>query len=233
MSREGASRIPAGEFSDWLLEIRRAIADEGAMDVPCGDCRGCCVSSHFVLVRPDEAAALSRIDPALLFRTPGMQRGHRVMAYREDGTCPQMDGGNCAIYPDRPRACRTYDCRVFAAAGIPAGGDDNSRIQERVSLWRFEYRDDASREAHRSVGAAASFVSRRPELFPGGAVPRDPGQLAVLALKCHEVFLPGAAGDRPESGDRRDASVADSVVEAVRRFDARAESIKSSGKGRR
>ena len=47
--------------------------------------------------------------------------------------------------------------------------------------------------------------------FPGGAVPDDPAQLAVLAVKVAGVFLPGGPGDRAPT--RR--TVAEAVVRAA------------------
>jgi hypothetical protein len=46
--------------------------------------------------------------------------------------------------------------------------------------------------------------------FPGGAVPDDPAQLAVLAVRVADIFLPGVA----TSGD--DEAVAAAVVRASR-----------------
>ena len=39
------------------------------------------------------------------------------------GHCAYLDDATnlCLIHDERPRACRDYDCRVFAAAGIDAG----------------------------------------------------------------------------------------------------------------
>ena len=47
--------------------------------------------------------------------------------------------GNCTIYAQRPQTCLDYDCRVFAAAGIDAGGADKAVINRRVHEWRFRF----------------------------------------------------------------------------------------------
>jgi hypothetical protein len=60
--------------------------------------------------------------------------------------------------------------------------------------------------------AAARFVRDHAAAFPGGAAPDDPAQLAVLAVRVADVFLPGGAGT---VGD--DEAVAAAVVRASSR----------------
>ena len=36
---------------------------------------------------------------------------------------PDARYGGCSIYDHRPRTCRTFDCRVFAAAGVAVDAD--------------------------------------------------------------------------------------------------------------
>ena len=59
--------------------------------------------------------------------------------------------------------------------------------------------------------AAARFVRDNAAAFPGGAVPDDPAQLAVLAVKVAGVFLPG--GPAGQGADA--ATVAEAVVRAA------------------
>jgi Fe-S-cluster containining protein len=124
-------------FSEWLDEFDAA-ADA---DVPCGACTACCTSSQFVHIAPDETDALSHIPAELLFRAPGMPKGHKVMGYDERGHCPMLVDGDCSIYEHRPRTCRTYDCRVFAGTGVVP---DQPAIAERVGDWEFDV-DDVQR----------------------------------------------------------------------------------------
>lgn len=198
--------LPAGGFSEWLRAMRRALATEEGMDVACGDCVGCCTSSYYIKVRPNETRALAAIDPKHL--SPG-PRGSQLMGFLENGHCPMFDGRGCSIYRDRPDTCRTYDCRVFTAAGITAGGDDKSVINARVASWRFEYPTDTDRREQAAVIAAAQFLRQHPVRFPGGHVPSRASDIAVLAVKTYQVFL-----DEP-----RDARVtAEAIVEAARSF---------------
>lgn len=202
--------LPAGNFSDWLRAMRRALAGGPGMEVACGDCVGCCTSSYFIKVRPHETRALAAIDPKFLRDGPGPAPA-RLMGYLENGHCPMYSSAGCTIYPDRPETCRTYDCRVFTAAGMPAGGADKSVINERVARWRFEFPTDTDRREQAAVQAAASFLRQHPVSFPGGHVPARASEIAVLAVKTYEVFL------EPPREHRETAAA---LVAAARAFDA-------------
>jgi uncharacterized protein len=214
----GQPDLPAGGFSSWLRRTRSSLADEREAGVPCGECCACCTSSHFVHVGPEETEALARIPRELLFAAPGQPRGTLLLGYDENGRCPMLTGHECSIYEHRPLTCRTYDCRVFAAAGIAA---DRAQITQRAQRWKFSHPTRDDRAQHAAVQAAARFVRERAGHFPGGAVPDDPAQVAVLALKVSDVFLerggePGEAGRAPS-----DAEVARAIVAANEEFEAR------------
>lgn len=211
--------LPAGAFSEWLRAMRRALAGGPGMDVACGDCVGCCTSSYFIKVRPHETRALAAIDEKFLIDAPGSAPA-RLMGYLENGHCPMYSGRGCSIYSDRPETCRTYDCRVFTAAGMAAGGADKSVINERVARWRFDFPTDTDRREHRAVQAAASFLRQHPVRFPGGHVPSRASEVAVLAVKTYEVFL-----DAP----RDDREIAAALVAAAAAFDRAAAPAKTSG----
>jgi len=210
--------LPAGDFSAWLHAMRESLAGAADSDVPCGDCCACCASSHFVHVGPAEADALAQIPPDVLFPAPGLPEGHVVMGYDERGRCPMLaEDGRCGIYDHRPRTCHVYDCRVFAAAGIAADGAD---ITRRARRWTFAYPGRRDRDEHDAVRAAARFVRERADCFPGGAVPRAPAQIAVLAVEASDVFLGRAdtiAGATGDAGDGR--LIARAIVEASRQFE--------------
>lgn len=143
-----------------------------------------------------------------------MPEGDRMMGYREDGTCPMLSAGQCTIYSDRPQTCRDYDCRIFAAAGIDAGGSDKHVINRRVRAWRFAYSTEQERLTHDAVRSAASFIQQRKNSFPGGRAPTAPTGIAVLAVKAYSVFLD------PHVGEKTDEQIAKSIVEASRAFDS-------------
>jgi Fe-S-cluster containining protein len=188
--------------------MRRALAGDGGMDVACGDCVGCCTSSYYIKVRSKESRALAAIDPRHFDPEP-TPAGDRLMGFDANGHCHLFANGGCSIYADRPDTCRTYDCRVFAAAGMPAGGDDKTVINERVARWRFEYPSEIDRQEQGAVRAAANYLRQHPVRFPNGRVPSRPSDIAVLAVKTYRVFL-----DPPA----KDPDIARAIVEANREF---------------
>jgi len=162
--------------------MRAALRDGGASDVPCGGCTACCRSSQFVHVAPDETDALAHIPSELLFPAPGLPDGHRVLGYDERGHCPMLVDGGCSIYEHRPKACRTYDCRVFAAAGV---GLDAGDVAARARRWRFGFPAAEDRKRHAAVRAAAAFLDE----LPDGERPRTAVEHAVRAVEHHDTFL--------------------------------------------
>lgn len=150
--------LPAGEFSAWLHQTRSAQVAKGSANVECGTCVGCCTSSYFMHIGPDESQTLKRIPKQLLFPAPGLPKGHVLMGYDEKGRCPMLVDGKCSIYEHRPQTCRSYDCRVFPAAGIRAGDADKEPINQRISRWKFSYPTERARVEHSAVQAAAQFL---------------------------------------------------------------------------
>ena len=182
--------------------------------MPCGDCTGCCISGYSIQLRPGDERALARIPAELLVRAPGFPPGHLTMPPRADGVCQMLNSGKCTIYPDRPQTCLDYDCRIFTAAGLEAGGADKAVINRRVRQWRFTYPADADRKAHDAVLAAASFIQRKRASFPANRAPAAPTGIAVLAVKSYTVFMEGG------TEGRSDTEVAAAILEASRAFDA-------------
>lgn len=212
-SETSSATVDAGSFGAWLAQFRAALLGEAGVDVPCGDCVGCCVSSYSILVRPADTRALAAIPAALLSSVPALGAGVKAMGYLPDGTCPMLRAGQCSIYSQRPQTCRDYDCRVFAAAGIDAG---KSVIDRRVRAWRFTYENESDRAAQRAIGRAAAFLAGHQDRFPEQRLPKNPSGIAVLAVKCYEVFL----DERLEARD--EGEIASAIVSAARAFDARA-----------
>jgi Fe-S-cluster containining protein len=213
---EPENKVAAGDFGEWLAQIRASLQGEGGTDVPCGDCVGCCVSSYFIPVRPEDKEALAVIPASLLVTAPRQKNGNVMMGYREDGTCPMLNAGKCSIYQQRPQTCRDYDCRIFAAAGIDAGGNDKHVINRRVREWQFTYATEADRLAHKAVLTAATFIKNNVAHFPGGRAPTAPTGIAVLAIKTYAIFL----SDEPSISE---SEIAQAIIKASREFDAQAE----------
>jgi Fe-S-cluster containining protein len=177
--------LPAGDFSTWLTELQGALAGERSADVPCGSCTACCASSQFVHIGPDETESLAHVPAELQFPAPGLPRGHVLLGYDERGHCPMLVDGGCSIYEHRPRTCRTYDCRVFPAAGIAVEDPGKVLIDRRARRWRFEYGSPDGVAKHTAVKAAAVYLRDDPDSRSAGSAT----QLAVLAVEIHDLFL--------------------------------------------
>jgi uncharacterized protein len=203
----------AGDFDVWLADIQASFQDGLGTSVPCGDCRACCMSSYFIPVTPEDTPARAAIPPHLLVPVPGGSDGHFVLGHDAHGHCPLLRAGDCGIYPHRPAACKAYDCRVFAASGLLAESE-RSAINERVASWAFRYAAPESRQRHDAIKTAARFMQEHKSAFPGGRVPTAPGELAILAIKVHGVFLHAPRGRQVHQ------TVAE-VIRACRAFDAR------------
>lgn len=90
---------PTGSISTWVRQ-RDAVTKEGAdAYVPCGECAACCACGYDIEADQEPLAG-------------------RFLAKKEDGSCAHLLEGKCSIYKDRPRACRTFDCREFLFSGI-------------------------------------------------------------------------------------------------------------------
>ncbi|NLG78080.1 MAG: YkgJ family cysteine cluster protein [Xanthomonadaceae bacterium] len=202
--------IAAGVFGVWLEEMRASLRGERGTDVPCGDCVGCCVSGYPVVIRAEDDRAMAEIPLRHIARAVD---GRTLMLALPDGSCPMLRDRKCSIYASRPQTCRDYDCRVFAAAGIDAGGEERAVINRRVRAWRFEYANEADVRAHEAVRAAARFIRDKAASFPGRP-PTAPTGIAVLAIKSYEVFL------RADVCNASDEIVARAIVETSRAFDS-------------
>jgi Fe-S-cluster containining protein len=207
--------LPAGCFSSWLRRTRHALVKEIGADVPCGDCNACCRSSYFIHIKPEETQTRARIPKKLLFAAPLMPKGNVLLGYDEKGRCPMLIDDKCSIYQHRSITCRNYDCRIFPAAGMAAGDDDKVLINEHIRRWKFSYPTKRDLSQHLAVQAAARFLREHAECFPAGVLPRNPTQLAILAIKVYDVFFK----DNDES--REDHEIAKAVIEAYKRFEAR------------
>ncbi len=221
--------LPTGDFGGWLRHVRRALLTDEGTNVDCRGCNACCSSSLFIHVRPEETQTLDRIDRRLLVPAPDMPRGHVLLGYDKDGRCPMLAREGCSIYEHRPSTCRSFDCRIFGAAGVPAGGPKQERISQRAQRFRFDYPTSRALAEHAAVKAAAKFIRDHAECFPGRAVPSNPSQLAILALKSYTVFLDRETTQNTAS----DQETADAIVQACRQFDAQRREVGRSTRGGR
>ena len=157
--------IPAGEFGAWLGELAAALRGERDSDVACGECTACCRSGQFIHIDADEHDALAHISAELVFPAPGQPAGTVLMGYDQHGRCPMLSDQGCTIYEHRPRTCRTYDCRVFAAAGVYPDEPEKADIAARARRWQFTYDSPGASDRHEQVVAeAAALRTAEPDL---------------------------------------------------------------------
>ena len=213
----GLVAISAGGFSAWLCTTECSLpSGNGAAGVPCGSCRGCCRSSMFVHIGPEETQTIQRIPRKLLFSAPGLPKGHLLMGYNDKGECPMLIGNECSIYEDRPQTCRDYDCRVFAATGISVDAQAQPEIADRVRQWVFTYESESSRDEHRNVLETAAFLEGNRDLFPDGILPRYPVQLAALALEVNRLFFALKTKKQMDDCATSNAEIAQAILAALR-----------------
>jgi Fe-S-cluster containining protein len=172
--------LPAGGFVLWLRGMEAAIRDGATADVPCGACTACCTASQFVHIGPDETDTLAHIPAELLFPAPRRPRGHVLLGYDERGHCPMLVDDRCSIYEHRPRTCRTYDCRIFAATGLEVDADGPTKVSiaRQSRRWRFAFPTDDDHRRHDAVRAAARTIRAT-----------SVTELAVRAIEIHEEFM--------------------------------------------
>lgn len=201
--------IPAGIFSEWLRDMRQALAKGCGIEVACGHCDACCRASLFIHISPSEKDVVCHIPRKLLFKAPGQPEGSLLMGYDAEGRCPMLTKKGCTIYPHRPFTCRTFDCRVFAATGITGGDANSARIFRRAARWRFAYPSKIDRAQHEAVQDAAAFLQNHAQVFPERFVPVNAAQLAVLAVRVSDVFI--------NRGNMPDGHLIEAVVQFARR----------------
>ncbi|MEO6467799.1 MAG: YkgJ family cysteine cluster protein [Acidimicrobiia bacterium] len=155
------------DFGAWLGNITKVLDRDGESDVPCGGCTACCRASQFVHVEPDELETRARIPRTLLFPAPNAPAGHHVMGYDERGRCPMLVDDRCSIYGVRPRACRAYDCRVFAATDVFPDEPEKGEVATRARAWTFTYAADVDRRSHQRLAAVAAAMRDEAGSVPG------------------------------------------------------------------
>ena len=169
--------------------------------MPCDGCTACCRAGYFIHVEPDEHAARALIPPELLFPAPGLPDGHHVLGHDTRGHCPLLVDDRCSIYASRPRACRRYDCRVFAATGTAPTEPAAAAVAERAVRWTFRHEDDSARVDHAAAAAATRFLERHAERLPRGCLPQNSTQRTLVGLRLFALFLPGTTGARASGSE--------------------------------
>lgn len=210
---ERLAEEPGPAFGRWLASTLATLHDDVPAEVPCGECNACCRTFHQIHLRPDETRTRRRLPHTYLSAAPGLPLGYQVLGYTETGACPMLGEAGCTIYDDRPLACRTYDCRLYAATGVEP---DRDEIARQVRSWRFSYPSDEDHRRQEEVLAAVRFIRETPACLPSEAAREQPIRLATLAVVTHELFRPGATRGvrrRPVTDRDRLLAVADANEE--------------------
>jgi uncharacterized protein len=181
--------LDAGPAGAWLAATDAVATGAADADVACDDCTACCRSGWFVHVAPDEPEALRRIPPALQFPAPGRPAGHVVVPHDEHGRCPMLTDDGCSIYDHRPRTCRAFDCRVYAAAGLRPDGRQEVDVARRADRWRFDTSAPGDADQMTAVRRASSFLQAHAGHVP--RLPTRPSDVASAAVRVRHLF----AGD--------------------------------------
>ena len=213
--------LPTGSFSIWLRKIRKALAGNRVMNVPCGECDACCRSSYFIHINPEETRTLSRIPDDLLFPAPLWPERYMVLGYDEHGHCPMLVGNTCSIYRNRPITCRIFDCRVLAASGLTGDENENNPIFQQARRWQFNYPAKRDLSLFSAVQAAAAFLRRHPECVQKNLVPMDAIQISVAAIKVYDVFLKANDSFVNAKTVNRDSEIANEVTTSYKKFKKR------------
>jgi Fe-S-cluster containining protein len=169
----------------------------------------------FIHIKPEETQTIQRIPRALLFPAPGLPKGHVLMGYSDKGHCPMLIDNKCSIYDYRPQTCRDYDCRVFAATGVPVDRQTQPEIAHRVNEWVFGYGTEESREEHSTLQKAAAFLLENRDLFPQGSLPSQPSQLAAVAVRIYRLFADMTAWTHDRASAVPDAAIAHAIMTAL------------------
>ena len=218
MSSSTIVKKPAGDFTSWLNRIRQTQVSKENMEVPCGNCRACCTSSYFIHIKPTEVQTISKIPNELLFAAPGLPKSNVLLGYDKNGHCPMFVDNECSIYEYRPQTCRDYDCRIFPATGLSVE-HDKLLIADQLNRWQFEYSSEQDQKYVSALRSAAKFLIEHAELFPGGFIPTNPTQQAVLAIKVYEVFLEKSHAPDEQKSDKKIHEIVEAVISSYQMFE--------------
>jgi len=212
------SGISTDEFSSWLEQIRRSQKTGEPVNVPCGGCSACCISSYFIHIKPCETGTIAKIPKELMFPAPGLPAGNVLLGYNKKGHCPMFIGCKCSIYKYRPETCRTYDCRIFTATGMQPD-DDKVLISRQVNRWKFKFENGRDLKEFSAVRAAARFINEHAESFPEGFIPVNSPQRALVAIKVYKVFLDHAYENEKETVLKPDQKIIKAVIDSYKNFE--------------
>lgn len=189
--RKSSGTLPAGALARWLEQYLQAQTQaEPAGEVPCADCNACCKASYFIAIAAEETETIARIPRVRLTVSTRSRERQWALDQSCSGSCPMLVDEACSIYEHRPRACRRFDCRVFAATSIAPGTGRRAAVNQQVWRWRFDYPSAGDALRQTALLDAAAFLQQHADLIDPDVAPTDTGQLAKAAVFVHELFLP-------------------------------------------
>jgi uncharacterized protein len=213
--------LRAGSFSRWLCHIRKALAENSRMKVPCGECNACCRSSIFIHVHPEETRTFSRVPKELLFPAPLRPKGHMVLGYDKHGRCPMLIRNKCSIYRDRPATCRSFDCRILSASGLIEEDNVNHPVFQQARRWKFKCTMKDDDKLLSAVQDAAKCIMNHPKYTQDIIFLRDAIQISVLAIKVYDVFFKSKRSPVHMRKAAIDSEIAAAIVNSLKKFERR------------
>ncbi len=122
----------------------------------------------------------------------------------------------CSIYAHRPKACRTYDCRIFAATGVALTDRTQVRIAARVKRWRFDTPRGADADQRDALRAAGAYLRSHPDVWPDNETPVHPTGLAVTAIAIADLFATSERDPTAPSGRSPDPATVKARIAALK-----------------
>lgn len=170
-------------YRQWVAMFEQEVAgDRTGAVVPCGTCTACCYHSKVdvdpSIERPEDIAHLDLIpdpDPQ-----PDQPAGGMMLRKRDDGACVHLTDAGCSVHAHRPRACRTYDCRLNSLIGV-LEPYDNGR---KSPTWVF----DPGWKDNRIFEQAMKMGAQQHQLSQGGSV-MESFKAAIKNLDKNSKFL--------------------------------------------
>ena len=114
-------------------------------DVPCNGCTLCCQGDLIRLLPGDDPSRYQTMPHPLM-------QGATALAMNAQGSCVYLGRTGCTIHADRPRMCRTLDCRNLArhfdhqqAKKLDERGALRIQVWKRGrDLWRQTIKEQAN-----------------------------------------------------------------------------------------
>jgi Fe-S-cluster containining protein len=83
--------------------------------VNCGHCTACCRDAPLIVLtegeRPEPFDKMVRI---VVECDDGKEKSFWLLPHQPNGDCYYLRDGQCSVYEQRPKMCRTFDCRFIA-----------------------------------------------------------------------------------------------------------------------